>query len=36
MKVLMFVVPLPDPESALHFKCRDGATTRHTPKMGMN
>lgn len=32
----MFVVSLPDPESVLHFKYRDGATTHNNPKMGMN
>lgn len=32
----MFVEPLPDPESVLHFKCRDSGTTHNTPKMGMN
>lgn len=33
---VVFVVSSPDPESVLHFKRRDGATTHNTPKMGMN
>jgi len=36
MKFLMFVKPLPDPESVLHFKYRDTAAAHTTPKMGMN